>query len=379
MVLAPGTRLHSCGITDAIGAGATTICTLFHASVNRDPTRDRLSNPGPGATLGESHELHVATPFVLWIDDQVSSTDAAVRLLEEEGFRVHCAASVMDGLARLESRHYDALILDLYLPDRSGLQLLQEIALRGGGVPVVVLTGYADYEAARIAGRLGAARFEAKPLGADELARILRSVIQSLAPSGATSHDRDWAAPAVPSAVRPGVAVLSRLAARTLVTVALDPRVFLKYAAFLRLTLESSTPSEVELQRAWQDLTAHAVRPDGAAPNPKVAAAIERLERSARPRSMRGRALARELFVDPGHLARCFHADTGLHFRDWRAAVVMRRAIRRIAGERASISEIAWDVGFEHLSAFDREFVRVFGVKPTTFRRLYRAWSSDAT
>jgi DNA-binding response OmpR family regulator len=65
---------------------------------------------------------------VLWIDDEVDAADAAVRLLALDGFRIDCAVSGSAGLAMARNSTYDAILLDLRLPDMSGLAVLESLA-----------------------------------------------------------------------------------------------------------------------------------------------------------------------------------------------------------------------------------------------------------
>ncbi|MGB2713704.1 MAG: response regulator, partial [Vicinamibacterales bacterium] len=93
---------------------------------------------------------------LLWIDDQIRPDDAVVRLLEMEGFHVDCADSGTAGLAMAQRAAYVGIILDLRLPDISGLSVLETLTRQRVPAPVLVLTGYPDFDAAVQAMRLGA-------------------------------------------------------------------------------------------------------------------------------------------------------------------------------------------------------------------------------
>src|ERR1041385_7666035 len=64
---------------------------------------------------------------VLIIDDEAAIRESLETLLELEGYTVTSAASGEEGLARIGENSYDLVLLDLALPDRSGLDLLAEI------------------------------------------------------------------------------------------------------------------------------------------------------------------------------------------------------------------------------------------------------------
>jgi CheY-like chemotaxis protein len=123
-------------------------------------------------------------PAVLFIDDQVGPDNELVWLLELEGFAVECAPSGAEGLARALARPWDAILLDLHLPDIPGLSVLERLMETGPATPVIALTGwYLSEEYERAALRLGAAAFRFKPLDALDLADLLRGVVARAAPT----------------------------------------------------------------------------------------------------------------------------------------------------------------------------------------------------
>ncbi|HEX6722657.1 MAG TPA: ATP-binding protein, partial [Burkholderiaceae bacterium] len=81
-------------------------------------------------------------PLVLVIEDDPSDQAQLTRILHSAGYQVEVAATAERALQMASARRYDAITLDLLLPDRSGLEVLN--ALRSGGpnrdVPVVVIT-----------------------------------------------------------------------------------------------------------------------------------------------------------------------------------------------------------------------------------------------
>jgi AraC-like DNA-binding protein len=62
--------------------------------------------------------------------------------------------------------------------------------------------------------------------------------------------------------------------------------------------------------------------------------------------------------------------DTDLTFRQWRWAILMRAAVRQLATSDDHVRQIAFAIGYEHPSQFDRDFSRVFGMSPLQFRKL---------
>jgi AraC-like DNA-binding protein len=68
------------------------------------------------------------------------------------------------------------------------------------------------------------------------------------------------------------------------------------------------------------------------------------------------------------HFCKVFHKSTGLKFTDYLARVRLEDARNRLLNPNFRISEIAYEVGFQSLTQFNRTFKRVFGQSPTEFR-----------
>jgi AraC-like DNA-binding protein/ligand-binding sensor protein len=68
------------------------------------------------------------------------------------------------------------------------------------------------------------------------------------------------------------------------------------------------------------------------------------------------------------HFCKVFHRATGLKFTDYVARMRLEDARSRLLNPNLRISEIAYDVGFQSLTQFNRTFKRVFGQSPTEFR-----------
>jgi AraC-like DNA-binding protein/ligand-binding sensor protein len=68
------------------------------------------------------------------------------------------------------------------------------------------------------------------------------------------------------------------------------------------------------------------------------------------------------------HFCKVFHKATGLTFTDYVARVRLEDARTRLLNPNARVSEIAYDVGFQSLTQFNRTFKRVFGQSPSEFR-----------
>jgi AraC-like DNA-binding protein len=68
------------------------------------------------------------------------------------------------------------------------------------------------------------------------------------------------------------------------------------------------------------------------------------------------------------HFCKVFHKATGLTFTDYVSRVRVEDARARLLNPNLRVSEIAYDVGFQSLTQFNRTFKRVFGQSPSEFR-----------
>jgi len=114
---------------------------------------------------------------VLIIDDEEAIRESLETLLELERFDVETATNAASGIEVLERADYDLVLLDLMLPDRSGLEVLADIRAKDPSLPVIMLTAYGTVETAVKAIRLGANDFVTKPWNNDKLVLNLRQTI----------------------------------------------------------------------------------------------------------------------------------------------------------------------------------------------------------
>ncbi len=98
---------------------------------------------------------------VLVVDDEPSVLQALGKLFRGAGYTVHQAATGQEGLIAWERHRPDVTVLDLVLPDLSGIEVLER--LRARGAVVLMLTGHGEVEVAVQAMQLGAETFLTKP------------------------------------------------------------------------------------------------------------------------------------------------------------------------------------------------------------------------
>lgn len=110
---------------------------------------------------------------ILLIDDEQVLAKHIARSLERVGHSVTTASDAASGLRRAAEVPPDLILLDLRLPDGSGLDLLPKLLAQDPGVPVLMVTAYATVEDAVKAVQLGARDYLQKPLRLDHLRRAV--------------------------------------------------------------------------------------------------------------------------------------------------------------------------------------------------------------
>src|SRR6201997_5402783 len=114
---------------------------------------------------------------ILVVDDESEIREGLELLLTSEGYGVSSAGTAESGLAKLEERPFDLLLLDVSLPDRNGLDMLKEIRRRDPDLSIVLITAYGSIDMARAAFKNGAMDYITKPWSNDELlAQVAQAV-----------------------------------------------------------------------------------------------------------------------------------------------------------------------------------------------------------
>jgi two-component system, NarL family, invasion response regulator UvrY len=116
---------------------------------------------------------------VLIVDDHDVVRDGVKRLLDEQPDAVFCgeAGTPEDALAMAAADEWDAVVLDLSLPRKSGLEVLKELKQIRPRIPVLVLTMHSEEQYARRVFKAGAAGFITKDSPRAELSKAIHKVI----------------------------------------------------------------------------------------------------------------------------------------------------------------------------------------------------------
>ncbi len=115
---------------------------------------------------------------ILVVDDDAAMREMLVSMLEPEGYRVDTAPDVATALGSLRDRDYDAVLSDVRMPGKSGIQLAQEIRDLRARTPVVLMTAFGTLDSAIDALRAGAFDYIVKPFKRDGVLVALERALE---------------------------------------------------------------------------------------------------------------------------------------------------------------------------------------------------------
>jgi two-component system nitrogen regulation response regulator NtrX len=118
---------------------------------------------------------------ILVVDDEAEIRESLESILREEGYAVASSGSAVEALELIRDVEYDVVLLDIWLPDGDGLDVLARIRELGLSAPpeVVIISGHGTIEAAVRATKLGAYDFLEKPLSLDRTLLVLKNAAES--------------------------------------------------------------------------------------------------------------------------------------------------------------------------------------------------------
>jgi putative nucleotidyltransferase with HDIG domain len=116
---------------------------------------------------------------ILLVDDERQLSNLIRDFLQAAGYVVEQASDGVEALSFLESQVYDALVMDIRMPRKDGLEVLKELKGFTTGLPILMITGLASNEEIDQATKFGASRILRKPFQLDELLRSVDDITKS--------------------------------------------------------------------------------------------------------------------------------------------------------------------------------------------------------
>jgi putative nucleotidyltransferase with HDIG domain len=177
---------HSTPHTRPTAAGEQQTPDLQQAEENPTKTasyRSGTSTKGQARTV-EIQEKSTEQPSrperILIVDDEYWITDVIYEQLSIEGFEADVTNTSADVMDMLSQKHYDLVLLDIYMPPPDGLTLLHEIRKEHPFLAILMLTAFSDADTASMAMREGASDYIVKPYqNAQLVSRIERAMERS--------------------------------------------------------------------------------------------------------------------------------------------------------------------------------------------------------
>jgi ActR/RegA family two-component response regulator/AraC-like DNA-binding protein len=325
--------------------------------------RPYANGSSPATPSSGAAQSSARVPRFLWIDDDIGADHAAVRLMELEGVEVECAQTGAAGLVLALTNVYDGIILDLRLPDLGGMAILGWMLAAGVSAPVLMLTGFGDIDTAVAAVKMGAADFRAKPILGDEIAIIMKTLMgrQSVRLRH-RPHGRHVVSNSEGRGIRGDQRTLEHsVAAMIRPDVTVVEFIVLMRALRQRITGRRLKPRSHQVSGPTRGLDL-------------AASVLQRIqEHLALGRLPSIDDIAKSLGLERADLRRILTGATGAGFCESRRAIRVRPSLAAVAFSEEQFAQIAYRIGYEHPSQFDRDFHLAFGVTPSELRQVLRS------
>lgn len=115
---------------------------------------------------------------ILWVDDEVELFTPHVRILEKQGYTTHTVNNGHDAIALVEKKNYDLVLLDIMMPGKDGITVLEELKALNPSLPVVMITKSEDDLMIDSSLALRAEYFLVKPLQPRQLIAVCKKVLE---------------------------------------------------------------------------------------------------------------------------------------------------------------------------------------------------------
>lgn len=116
---------------------------------------------------------------ILLAEDEVALAKAVARILEKNSYSTDIVHNGMDALSYLETGSYDIAILDIMMPKMDGIQVLQNLRVKGNMIPVIMLTAKSEIDDKVFGLDCGANDYMTKPFDTKELLARIRVLTRS--------------------------------------------------------------------------------------------------------------------------------------------------------------------------------------------------------
>ena len=116
---------------------------------------------------------------ILIVDDEDTQRNVLKGYLEKKGYRIFSAASGTEGIKAIKDNLIDIVLSDYKMPDKTGIEVLEEVKKINPEISFVIITAYGTIENAVNAMNLGAFDYLSKPINLDELDLLIARIIEN--------------------------------------------------------------------------------------------------------------------------------------------------------------------------------------------------------
>lgn len=113
-------------------------------------------------------------PVILVVDDEQDLCEMLVKIFYEEGYVTDMANSGKDAIKKIREGGVDFVLLDIMMPEMSGIETLQQIKAIRPELPIVMITAYATLKTAQEAMRFGAYDYITKPFNLECIKEVIK-------------------------------------------------------------------------------------------------------------------------------------------------------------------------------------------------------------
>jgi DNA-binding NtrC family response regulator len=132
-----------------------------------------------GGTAPALSEIDMTKPWtILVVDDDAPMRDMLVSLVEEAGYQAAAAGSADEAVERAREQEYDAILSDIRMPGKDGIQLIGELREVRPDTPVILMTAFGTIDSAVDAMRAGAFDYVTKPFKRDAILAVLERAFE---------------------------------------------------------------------------------------------------------------------------------------------------------------------------------------------------------
>ncbi len=114
---------------------------------------------------------------ILVVDDDIGTLDTLRSILEYHNYKVFTCSTAEEAMALIKEHHFSTLLIDIYLKDYNGIELVADLIDKDIITPVIIITGSCDVEMAQKALRLGVFDYLVKPFKNKQLLQIVHNSV----------------------------------------------------------------------------------------------------------------------------------------------------------------------------------------------------------